>query len=113
MADLTTENIRNVALVGHGATGKTTLADLLLFKTGVATRVGSVDDGTSLLDTDDEEKARQSTISSSLVQFDHGGKHVQVFDTPGFPDFIGQMIGALSAAETAVPSLPTACWMLS
>jgi len=102
MANLTTENIRNVALVGHGAAGKTTLADLLLFKTGVATRAGSVDDGSSLLDTDDEEKARQSTVSSSLVQFDHGGKHVQLFDTPGFPDFIGQMIGALAATETAV-----------
>lgn len=102
MADATTANIRNVALVGHGATGKTTLADLLLFKTGMASRAGSVDDGSSLLDTDDEEKDRNSTISSTVIQFEHGGKAVQLIDTPGFPDFSGQMVGALSAVETAV-----------
>lgn len=102
MADITTESIRNVALVGHGATGKTTLADLLLFKSGVASRAGSVDDGSSLLDTDDEEKARNSSITSSVIHFDHAGKHVQLIDTPGFPDFSGQMFGALAAVETAV-----------
>ena len=100
MPDVTTQNIRNVALVGHGATGKTTLADLLLFKAGVASRAGSVDDGSSLLDTDDEEKARKSSITSTVIQFDPGGKRLQVIDTPGFPDFIGQMVGALSAVET-------------
>ena len=102
MADVTTQNIRNVAFVGHGATGKTTLADLLLFKTGVASRAGSVDDGSSLLDTDDEEKDRNSSISSTVIQFEHGGKTVQLIDTPGFPDFSGQMVGALAAVETAV-----------
>jgi len=102
MADVTTQNIRNVALVGHGATGKTSLADLLLFKAGAASRVGSVDDGSSLLDTDDEEKDRNSSISSTLIQFDHEGKRIQLIDTPGFPDFSGQMIGALAAVETAV-----------
>jgi len=102
MADTTTESIRNVALVGHGATGKTTLADLLLFKSGVASRAGSVDDGSSLLDTDDEEKARNSSTTSSIIHFDHAGKLVQLIDTPGFPDFSGQMFGALAAVETAV-----------
>jgi len=102
MADVTTQNIRNVALVGHGATGKTTLADLLLFKTGSSSRAGSVDDGSSLLDTDDEEKDRNSSISSTLIQFDHAGARIQLMDTPGFPDFSGQMIGALAAVETAV-----------
>ena len=102
MADVTTQNIRNVALIGHGATGKTTLADLLLFRAGVASRAGSVDDGSSLLDTDDEEKGRKSSITSTVIQFDHGGKRLQVIDTPGFPEFIGQMVGALSAVETAV-----------
>ncbi len=102
MADATTESIRNVALVGHGATGKTTLADVFLFKSGVASRAGSVDDGSSLLDTDDEEKDRNSSITSSIIHFDHAGKLVQLIDTPGFPDFSGQMFGALAAVETAV-----------
>ena len=102
MADVTTQNIRNVVLVGHGATGKTTLADLLLFKAGSSSRAGSVDDGSSLLDTDDEEKDRNSSISSTLIQFDHAGTRIPLIDTPGFPDFSGQMIGALSAVETAV-----------
>jgi len=102
MADVTTQNIRNVTLVGHGASGKTTLADLLLFKAGVASRAGSVDDGSSLLDTDDEEKDRKSSTTSTIIQFDHRGKRVQMIDTPGFPDFSGQMIGALAAVETAV-----------
>jgi len=102
MADVKTEDIRNVALVGHGGTGKTTLADLLLFKAGIGNRAGSVDDGSSVLDTDDEEKTRKNSVSSSLIHFDHGGKKIQLIDTPGSPDFIGQMIGALRAVETAV-----------
>ena len=102
MAKYQVENVRNVALVGHGAVGKTTLADLMLFKAGIATRTGSVDNGSSLLDTDDEEKNRKSSITSTLVHFEHGGKHFNVIDTPGYPDFIGQAIGALRAVETAV-----------
>ncbi len=98
-------DVRNVALVGHGAVGKTTLADLLLFKAGVATRAGSVTDGTSLLDTEDEERQHKYTITSSLVHFDHGGKRINLIDTPGYPDFIGQVISALRAVETAVVTL--------
>lgn len=102
MAKHQTEDIRNVALVGHGAVGKTTLADLMLFKAGIGSRAGSVDDGTSVLDTDEDEKDRKHTITSAVVHFEHGGHHVNVIDTPGYPDFIGQAIGALRAAETAV-----------
>ena len=95
-------DIRNVALVGHGAAGKTTMADLLLYKSGIGNRAGSVDDKTSLLDTEDEEQDRGFTISSALVHFDHNGKHINLIDTPGYPDFLGQVIGALRATETAV-----------
>jgi len=102
MAKYSVDDIRNVALVGHGAVGKTTLSDLMLFKAGIGNRAGSVDDGSSLLDIDDEEIDRKSSISSSVIHFDHNGKHFNVIDTPGFPDFIGQVHGALRAVETAV-----------
>jgi elongation factor G len=101
MAKHAVEDIRNVAFVGHGASGKTTLADLLLFKTGAVGRAGSVADGTSHLDVDDEEKESKHSVSSSLIHVSHGGKHVNVVDTPGYPDFIGQVPGALRAVETA------------
>ncbi|MDA1012888.1 MAG: elongation factor G [Planctomycetota bacterium] len=102
MAKHQVENIRNMVLVGHGATGKTTLADLLLFKAGVGSRAGSVDDGTSVLDTEDDEQDRKSSITSALIHFEHGGKRFNVIDTPGYPDFIGQVLGALAVVETAV-----------
>ena len=93
--------IRNVAIAGHGAVGKTTLADLMLHKAGVAKRAGSVDDRSSLLDTDEEEHQHHFSISSHLCHFEHRGKRINIIDTPGYPDFIGQVIGALPAVETA------------
>jgi elongation factor G len=102
MAKHQAADIRNVALLGHGAVGKTTLADLVLFKSGAASRAGSVDDGSSLLDTDDEAKHHKHSITSTVVHFAHAGKHINVVDTPGYPDFIGQAIGGLRAVETAV-----------
>ena len=105
MAKHQVADIRNVALVGHGAVGKTTLADLMLFKAGIGSRAGSVDDGTSILDTDEDEKHRKLSITSAMVHFSHGGKRINVIDTPGYPDFIGQVIGALRAVETAVITL--------
>src|SRR5579872_6161815 len=102
MAKTHVDDVRNVALVGHGAVGKTTLADLMLFRSGTVSRAGSVDDGSSVLDFDEEEKQHKYTISSSLIHFMHAGKAFTVIDTPGYPDFIGQAIGALRAVETAV-----------
>ncbi|MFO1020470.1 MAG: elongation factor G [Planctomycetales bacterium] len=95
-------NLRNVALIGHGAVGKTTLADQILFRAGMVQRAGSVDDGTSLLDADDDEKERHFTITSHLAHFEHDGRWINLIDTPGYPDFIGQTIGALRGVETAV-----------
>ena len=105
MAKHQAADIRNVALVGHGAVGKTTLADLLLFKSGAVTRAGSVDDGSSLLDSDEEAKHHKHSITSTVVHFTHAGKYVNVIDTPGYPDFIGQAIGGLRAVETAITVL--------
>ncbi|MBC8290940.1 MAG: elongation factor G, partial [Planctomycetes bacterium] len=102
MAGYKTEDIRNVALVGHGGTGKTTLADLFLLKAGVSNRAGSVDDGSSVFDTDDDEKDRKSSITSSLGHITHNGKRINFIDTPGYPDFTGQVTGAVAAVETAL-----------
>src|SRR5262245_55893238 len=102
MAKTHVDDVRNLALVGHGASGKTTLADLMLFKAGAVSRAGSVDDGSSVLDFDEEEKQHKYTITSSLVNLTHDGTASTSIDTPGYPDFIGQAIGALRAVETAV-----------
>jgi len=102
MSKFAIQQLRNIVLVGHGAVGKTTLADRMLFKAGVGTRAGSVDDGTSQLDIDDEERQRHFTISSHMVHLEHHGIRVNVIDTPGYPDFVGQAISALCAAETAL-----------
>lgn len=102
MSQYAIQALRNIVLVGHGAVGKTTLADHMLYRAGIGTRAGSVDDGTSLLDVDDEERQRHFSISSKMVHFEHHGVRVNVIDTPGYPDFVGQAISALCAAETAV-----------
>src|SRR5436190_17108818 len=102
MAKYRVEDIRNVALVGHGAAGKTSLADALLFKAGAVDRRGSVDEGTSVSDYDDEEKKRKFSIDSSLLHLEHQGKQVHFLDTPGYPDFVGAALGALAAVETAL-----------
>jgi elongation factor G len=102
MSKFNSERIRNIVLVGHGAVGKTTLADQMLFKAGVGSRAGSVDDGTSLLDTDEEARLHHFSISSAMVHFEHHGMRINVIDTPGYPDFVGQVISAICAAETAL-----------
>jgi elongation factor G len=105
MAKHAVGDIRNVAFVGHGAVGKTTLSDLMLFKSGAVTRAGSVDDGSSVLDSDEDAKHHKHSITSTLIHFKHGGKHINVIDTPGYPDFIGQAIGALRGVETAIVTM--------
>jgi elongation factor G len=101
MAKYEAEEIRNIAFCGHGSAGKTTLVDRLLYATGAVKHQGSVDEGTSICDFDEEEKQHKYTIEASLVHFDHGGRHFQVMDTPGYPDFIGQTIGAMRGVDTA------------
>src|SRR3954465_6053914 len=96
------DEIRNLAVCGHGSGGKTTLVDQFLVKTGAVTGQPSVDNGTSVCDFDEEEKHHKHSIEASVVHFDHGGKRFNVIDTPGYPDLIGQTIGALSAVETAL-----------
>jgi elongation factor G len=102
MANYSVADIRNIAFCGHGSSGKTTLVDKFLTTTGTINRPASVDEGTSICDFDPEEKEHKYTIEAKLVHFDYAGRRFQVFDTPGYPDFIGQTICALRAVETAV-----------
>jgi elongation factor G len=102
MAKYKVEDIRNVALVGHEQAGKTTLADALLFKAKAVDRKGSVDDGTSVSDYDDEEKKNKYSIDTSILHFEVQGKKVNLLDAPGKPDFVGAALGSLNAVDTAI-----------
>jgi elongation factor G len=97
-----TGDIRNIVLLGHGGSGKTSLAEAMLHKTGATNRLGSVDDKSSTCDYYDEEKEHQHSIQSALAHIEHAGKLINIIDTPGYPDFIGPAIKAIPAAETAV-----------
>src|SRR3954470_8446132 len=97
-----TTDIRNIALAGHGASGKTSLADALLFDAGATTRRGSPDDGTSVSDVDDEEKRRHFTIDCHLLHLEWKGKQVHLIDSPGYPDFIGHALEGLAAVENVL-----------
>jgi elongation factor G len=101
MANYATENIRTVALVGHGDSGKTTLAEALLLRSGAIKEAGSVERGTTVSDFDPLEKSFLHSLRSSVLHLETGATRVHLIDTPGFPDFIGQAIGALDAVETA------------
>jgi elongation factor G len=94
-------DVRNLVLAGHGASGKTSLADALLFFSKAVDRKGSVADKTSFSDTDDEEHKRGFSIDSACLHLTHEGKQVRLIDTPGYPDFVGAALGALNAVETA------------
>jgi len=95
-------DIRNIVLLGHGSSGKTSLAEAILHKTGATNRLGSVDDKTSICDFYDEEKEHQHSIQSSIININYGGKLINIIDTPGYPDFTGPAIKAIPATETAV-----------
>jgi elongation factor G len=101
MATYATEQLRTIALVGQGGAGKTTLAEALLVKAGAVAVGGSIERGTTVSDFDPFEKQYQHSLRSALLHLETGATRVHLVDTPGFPDFIGQAIGALDAVETA------------
>ena len=101
MKAIATENIRTVALVGHGAAGKTTLAESLLKTAGAIASAGTVERGSTVSDHLAIEKEYRHSLQASVLRLETQGKRVHLLDTPGFPDFIGQSIGALDAVETA------------
>src|SRR5947209_7542830 len=102
MATYRAEDIRTVALVGHEVAGKTSLADALLFKAKAVERRGSVDEGSSVSDFDEEEKKHKYSIDSAVMHMDYQGKRIYVLDTPGKPEFLGPALAPLAAVETAI-----------
>ena len=97
-----TEQIRNIALIGHGGCGKTTLSEAALFATGAITRQGRVDDGNTVSDFDKEEIARKVSIGTAVIPIEHGNIKINLVDTPGYFDFVGEVYGALRASESAL-----------
>ncbi len=102
MAEYITTNIRNMALMGHGSVGKTTLTEAMLYAAGLIDRQGRVEDGNTVTDFDPEEIRRKCSISASTAPVDWNGKIINVIDVPGYFDFAGEMMGSLRVAETAV-----------
>ena len=96
------DRIRNVALVGHRGSGKTSLHEALLFGAGSINRLGSVVDGTTVSDTDPDEKSRQMSISAALSSFEWQDRKVNLIDTPGDSSFIADGLGALRVCESAI-----------
>ena len=102
MKDYASEFIRNVAVAGHGKTGKTSLLDACLFNSGAVKRIGKVDDGTSVLDYEAEETKRKMTIGDSLAVTEWKDYKINFIDTPGYPDFVAEVMGAMYAADAAL-----------
>jgi len=101
MAERTTENMRNVALVGHSGTGKTTLIEAILAHAGQISRQGSVEEGNTVCDYEPEEKVHGHSVGTAFVHFEHEGTEITLADTPGFPDLVGQALSVLPAVESA------------
>lgn len=102
MKGFTTERIRNVALISHGGAGKTSLAEAMLYTSGAINRLGKVDAGNTTTDFDPDEIKRQVTIGTALAPLEWKGVKVNLLDTPGFFDFIGEVQGALRVADSAI-----------
>ncbi len=102
MKEYTPEHLRNIALIGHGGAGKTSLTEAMLFSAGQTTRLGKVEEGNTLSDFHADEIQRQISITTSLLNCEWKGQKVNVLDTPGYLDFTGEVKGALRVADTAV-----------
>ena len=98
----TTQDIRNIALVGQAGAGKTLLAEALLAQSGAIRSKGSLARGTTVCDFDPQEKALLHSLDAAICGFETQGRRVNMIDTPGYPDFLGRTLSALEAVETAV-----------
>ncbi len=102
MATYESDKLRNVALLGHGGSGKTSLVEAMLFDTGAVNRLGRVDDGTSVSDWDEEERRRQMSINMALIPCEWQDHKLNMLDTPGYMDFVGEMISAIRVTDGVV-----------
>src|SRR5262245_44094856 len=96
------EDIRNIVLLGHAGAGKTTLAEAILHRCGTITRMGSVEAATTTSDFEPEARAHGCSTSSTLLFATYQGREINLIDTPGSPEFVGQALAAMPAVETAV-----------
>ena len=102
MKEYATGVIRNVALAGHGGSGKTTLAEACLHIVGASDRMGNVNDGNTISDFLPEEIKRKSSVWTGVMAFEHAGMKINLLDTPGYADFFGKVVSALNAVENVV-----------
>ena len=102
MKEYATDFIRNIALVSHGGGGKTILSEAMLFVTNAITRMGKVEEGNTVSDFEDEEIRRQLSLSTGIIPVEFDDHKLNFLDTPGYTDFIGEVISALSVADGAV-----------
>ena len=102
MKDYKSENIRNIVLMGHGGSGKTSLGEAMLFDSGATTRTGSINDGTTVADFDEEEVRRHISLMTALLPVEWAGHKLNVLDTPGYTDFAGEVKGAARVADCAL-----------
>ena len=100
------EQIRNVALAGHGGSGKTTLAEHLLYIAGHIDRVGSIEAGNTTSDFDPEEQRRKISLSATLLPIEWEGHKINLIDTPGFPDFIGELYSVAPVVDSVILVAP-------
>lgn len=98
----TTDKIRNVVLLGHGGAGKTSLVEAMAYLAGITSRMGKVEDGNTISDFGKEEQKRKISISTSVVPIEWEGNKINILDTPGYFDFVGEVEEALSAADAAI-----------
>lgn len=102
MKEYTAENIRNIAIAGHAGSGKTTLAESLLFKAGASDRLGKTEEGNTVCDYDAEEIRRKASLNAALASFEYNNIKVNLLDAPGLCDFEGESVEAITAADTVL-----------
>ena len=96
------EKIRNVALVGHQGSGKTMLGEAMLYSAGTINRMGNIQAGNTVSDYHPSEHEREMSVFASLLNVEWGGVKINILDTPGYPDFLAEVVSSLRAAEAAI-----------